>query len=46
MIQKDTFDFLNKLKSNNNKEWFDANKPRYEVVRENFLENVGVLIKE
>lgn len=46
MILKDTFAFLNELKSNNDKEWFDANKNRYETVRENLLENVGVLIKE
>lgn len=35
---KSTFDFLNQLKKNNNKEWFSENKETYEkVAREPFL---------
>ena len=30
MIKQTTFDFLKDLKDNNNREWFAANKPRYE----------------
>jgi uncharacterized protein (TIGR02453 family) len=30
MITQSTFDFLNKLKKNNNKEWFDKNREQYE----------------
>jgi uncharacterized protein (DUF2461 family) len=30
MIQKSTVKFLKELKKNNNKPWFDKNKPRYE----------------
>ena len=46
MISKDTFAFLTALKANNNREWFEANKPRYQAARENLLAVVGVLIKE
>lgn len=35
MFSKATFDFLDELAANNNKTWFEANKPRYEaLVRE------------
>lgn len=33
MIQTITFDFLNKLKKNNNKEWFDRHRPLYEAAK-------------
>lgn len=33
MIQSTTFDFLNKLKNNNNKEWFDKNRSLYEAAK-------------
>ena len=29
IIQKSSFDFLNDLKKNNNRDWFEANKPTY-----------------
>lgn len=32
-IQKSTFDFLKKLSLNNNREWFNANKDRYEAAK-------------
>lgn len=35
----DTFAFLRELKRNNNREWFNANKDRYEEsVKEPFLQ--------
>jgi uncharacterized protein (TIGR02453 family) len=34
MIQKTTLQFLAELKKNNNKEWFDANRKKYEVAKE------------
>ncbi len=38
MIQRHTFDFLKELVENNNREWFLANKERYEEARENVIE--------
>ncbi|HEY4322974.1 MAG TPA: DUF2461 domain-containing protein [Mucilaginibacter sp.] len=38
MIQRHTFDFLKELVQNNNREWFQANKERYEAARENVIE--------
>jgi uncharacterized protein (TIGR02453 family) len=37
MIQKSTLQFLRALKKNNNKEWFDANRPAYELAKTDFL---------
>lgn len=39
-------DFLKKLKTNNNKEWFDKNREKYEEARAEFSEAVGVLINK
>lgn len=36
MLQKSTLGFLKDLKKNNTKEWFDANRKRYETVKEDF----------
>lgn len=44
MIDKSTLDFLNKLKKNNNKEWFDKHRPVYEIAKINFLEFIEELI--
>jgi uncharacterized protein (TIGR02453 family) len=38
---KHLFDFLNRLSKNNNKEWFDANKKEYEVLRKDWITFVG-----
>ncbi|MBC8046420.1 MAG: DUF2461 domain-containing protein [Fimbriimonadaceae bacterium] len=46
VIEKSTIDFLKKLKSNNNKEWFDKNRKTYETAKANFLEFTTSLIKE
>jgi uncharacterized protein (TIGR02453 family) len=45
MIQRHTFDFLKELVENNNREWFQANKERYEAARENVIEFTGDWIK-
>jgi uncharacterized protein (TIGR02453 family) len=45
MIQRHTFDFLNELVENNNREWFQANKERYEAARENVVEFTADLVK-
>ncbi|PHI21053.1 TIGR02453 family protein [Lewinellaceae bacterium SD302] len=37
-IQKSTIDFLRQLAKNNDREWFNANKPTYEKARENVAE--------
>ena len=38
------FEFLTELKANNNREWFEANKPRYQAdVREPFLAFIAAL---
>lgn len=36
MLKKSTLDFLKKLKKNNNREWFNANKHMYEDARYDF----------
>ncbi|RFS16610.1 DUF2461 domain-containing protein [Emticicia sp. C21] len=44
MIQAQTLQFLEDLKANNNKPWFDANRKTYEAAKANFGEVVGQLI--
>ncbi len=44
MISQQTLDFLNKLKKNNNKEWFDKNRPTYEIIKKDFKNFVNELI--
>jgi len=46
MIYHDTIQFLKDLKQNNNREWFDHNRRRYEFARNNFIEFVQSLIDE
>jgi uncharacterized protein (TIGR02453 family) len=38
MIQSHTLDFLKELVENNNREWFQVNKERYDRARENVIE--------
>lgn len=45
-IQPFVYEYLNDLSQNNNREWFMANKDRYEVARADFLEFVEALIPE
>ncbi len=37
-IHPSTFQFLQELKENNDRDWFNDNKPRYKKARENFLD--------
>lgn len=46
VISKDTFQFLKDLKKNNNREWFNDNKPRYQEARDNFISFVDALLQE
>jgi uncharacterized protein (TIGR02453 family) len=46
MIHQATLDFFNDLKVNNNKEWFDQNRNRYEAARSNILAVTQALINE
>ncbi len=43
-ITKNTFEYLKDLKSNNNREWFHANKKRYDTVKATFEETIKELI--
>jgi uncharacterized protein (TIGR02453 family) len=45
MIQRHTYDFLKELVENNNREWFQLNKERYEQARENVIEFTSELLK-
>jgi len=46
MIKSATFDFLKNLVKNNNREWFQDNKPRFEDAKENVTAFAAQLIKE
>ncbi len=47
MFTKATFSFLGELAANNNREWFEANKPRYEaLVREPALDFIEAMEPE
>ena len=46
MIQPQTLDFLKELVENNNREWFQANKEKYDRARENLIElTAGIITK-
>ena len=45
-ISSETMQFLADLKLNNNKEWFQQNKNRYETARSNFMNFTEMLIHE
>ena len=40
------FDFLNALNNNNNREWMEANKPKYTKAKDNFVPIIRFLIEE
>ena len=44
MIQNSTFKFLNKLRENNNSEWFKANEEEYREARANVISFVSEII--
>ncbi len=46
MIDKSTLEFLKNLSRNNNREWFNANKPLYEKGKKNILDVTMYLISE
>lgn len=41
-----TFEFIADLRRNNNREWFETNRGRYETARADFVSFLGVLIME
>jgi uncharacterized protein (TIGR02453 family) len=45
MLDRSTFTFLKKLKDNNNKQWFDLNRPAYELARQNFIDFTNEIIE-
>lgn len=45
MIEKSTLEFLDDLRRNNYKEWFHANRARYDAARENVLDNAAQLVE-
>jgi uncharacterized protein (TIGR02453 family) len=46
MHLRDLTQFLTELKDNNNRPWFLWNKPRYDILRTEFLETLTELIRE
>ncbi|MBX7107833.1 MAG: DUF2461 domain-containing protein [Chitinophagales bacterium] len=45
-LHPQTFRFLSGLKKNNNKEWFEKNRPLYEAIRADFVTVTGEIIQE
>lgn len=45
MITQPTLDFLAELKASNNREWFEASRPRYEQASADFFETVARFIQ-
>ena len=43
---KKSLSFLQKLKKNNNKEWFHANRASYDEARAEFLAFIEMLVSE
>ncbi len=46
MISKETFKFLKELKTNNTKEWFDANRVKYNALKKEFEDFINLAIGE
>lgn len=46
MIDKALFDYLEDLKKNNHRDWFHANKPRYEAVKKNVISLLEEVVPE
>lgn len=46
MIQQSTLEFFKEIKENNNKPWFEQNKPRYEAAKANYLSFIEELLVE
>lgn len=45
MLQKETIKFLEDLKKNNDREWFEANRKSYEAAHQDFIQFVSALIQ-
>ncbi len=45
MLQNTTLTFLKNLKKNNNKAWFDTNRPKYEIAKADFVELVKITLE-
>ena len=45
MLQSSTIKFLQNLKQNNHKDWFDANRKVYEIAKADYLQFVGEVLK-
>lgn len=43
-MEKTTFQFLKNLSRNNHKEWFDENRPSYDLAKQDFSSLLGVFI--
>jgi uncharacterized protein (TIGR02453 family) len=46
MLQQSTLQFLKQLAKNNSKEWFDANRKKYEAAKADYIESVQKIINE
>lgn len=46
MLSSTTLEFLQDLKANNNREWFEANKKRYQKVKEEYLGLADSILRE
>ncbi len=46
MIEINTFTFLKNIKKNNNKDWFDKNKEKYILAKDNVAEAIDALLVE
>lgn len=46
MLQKSTLDFLKALKKNNNRDWFEKNRSKYELAKNDFEQFINKLIAE
>jgi uncharacterized protein (TIGR02453 family) len=44
MISKETLAFLNKIKKNNNRDWFEKNKDKYLAAKEDIEKNIDMII--
>lgn len=46
MIQQETLQFIQDLKDNNNRDWFQAHQKRYDVFKKDYKELVAIFITE
>lgn len=46
MIHPSTLDFLRKLKKNNNRDWFEKNRAKYEEAKSDVEQNVAAVLNE